>query len=60
MHIACQPTGHRHPQRCIGCRCPVAPDEVVVTSTGRYGLCGSCYDARRRSWLASSRKAGVA
>ena len=51
MQVACAPELHRHPPayRCSGCRCPVGADDAVVTTTGRYWVCGGCWERWRRA-----------
>ena len=43
----CRGSVHRH------CRCgaQVTADDVVVTSEGRYYICGACWSIGRRRWF---------
>ncbi len=41
------------------CRCgsPVGPDDVIRTTTGKYYICGACWELGRRRWFRPASKA---
>ena len=55
-HAPCPPTAHAHPRPCENCGADCGPDDVIVTTTRRRFVCGSCYARYRDAWMRKPEK----